>query len=307
MKYVIIGDIMIDKTIYGTVDRISPEAPIPVIQTLYNKEVVGGAGNVARNIRAVDPLADEVAAIGITSHRTCSLAAGITFKYGKHLNDDMQNIKLRYIDVKTGYQLLRVDNEQAINVLTQRILPTTIEQALETIKPNAVILSDYCKGIITPTIAKLVITWCRANRALSFVDTRRRDISIFQGASYITPNQKEYFMMAGNTNPLDFVHNMNLDGLLLTKGHEGIELHMNDEEQISIPPTNRDRIIDVTGAGDTVVASFAVALCNGFKPEEAVLISNKLAGQVCMKSGTAIPDETIENFKIKETNLTSER
>ena len=315
MRFVVIGDIMIDETVYGGVERISPEAPVPVLSKTKVRRVIGGAGNVATNLRAICPRA-RVDLIGIASRDCLALLNNYSlnsiYLYTPpevRIAPEKMNVKLRFIDTKTGYQLLRVDNEDDVGIkelsLDWQFTKDIIEQGDRCLPgADAVIISDYCKGAITEELARSIISHVKNNMNVPvFVDTRRHNPECFEGASYITPNVKELKIMMetlGYKYPVDipnFVKNMKLKGMLLTKSEEGMELRLADDPTIWHRSADNKDVVDVTGAGDTALAAFAAAMTlKPSKPDWALEVANILAGEVCLFKGTAVPENTLETY-----------
>ena len=288
MRFIVIGDIMVDRTIYGEVHKISPEAPVPVITHSYITEVLGGAANVARNIEAIG---HEVIMGGYIGEIAQKLFQKTSINIDSAIEVEQDNIKTRFVDIKTGYHLLRYDNETKTKLygpLTsgpwihlkwhQKILPY-----------DGVIISDYHKGSLDSNVAEIIQYANEANVPI-FVDTRRSNIDIFKGASWLMPNLKELNAILEEYNliePADIIKFLGLQGIIITMSEDGMELQMlNPKVRLRTAATN-SHIVDVTGAGDTALASFAIAIAEGKKPVQALRIANKNAGIVCMKRGTA--------------------
>jgi D-beta-D-heptose 7-phosphate kinase/D-beta-D-heptose 1-phosphate adenosyltransferase len=298
MKFLVVGDVMVDETVYGQVDRLSPEAPIPVLQWEQVKRVPGGAGNAAMNLKAILPEASVYLA-GYVAHAYEDAFSGISPRFFQSMSQHLMNVKLRYIDMKTGYQLLRVDNEEEIGCQTRTLDPESIRPAL--LEPNlrGVVISDYGKGAVTRKLARYIIASCRDQGIPSFVDTRRAANDWWQGVTYMTPNASEYTRMANGLAPKEFVQSMGLRGLLITRSQHGMDLHMSNGSAFHRQPTNTD-IIDVTGAGDTALAAFvSMMTLNPGDPSEALRIANKLAGEVCMQRGAVTPAYSLKDYGVE--------
>jgi rfaE bifunctional protein kinase chain/domain len=306
----IIGDIMIDETWYSDCNRLSPEAPVPVASLRQKTKVLGGAANVAANLRALVPEM-QIYLGGWLGHDYQHLLSekNIHLWPGGWLPENLTNIKLRIIDNHKGYHLVRVDNEEYIDCKGRFLPCDEIISWINEIRPDSIILSDYLKGTITYDLAKTIINLHR-DRVKIFVDTRRQDISMFKNAHWITPNKHEFAKI------LDFVHirqplwkqipemiygQNNLQGILLTRGSEGMDLYTSKEKdgkfqriQLHEDPTNIN-VVDVTGAGDTALAAFAAIRTLGCKDYDYTLkLVNELAGDVCTHRGTTVPAKTLK-------------
>ncbi len=294
---------MIDETWYSDCFRLSPEAPVPVASLKQKVEVLGGAANVASNLRALVPEM-EIYLGGWLGHKYQSLlsAEDISLWPGGWLPGDLTNIKLRIVDRNKGYHIVRVDNEEFVGCKGRFLPSEEIVNWIEEIEPDSIILSDYLKGTITRDLAKTLID-SKGNTEI-FVDTRRQDLSMFKDADWITPNKHEF------TKILEFIHirepgwkqvpemvcgYAGLQGLLLTRGSEGMDLCIAKEGKYLHQDSINTNIIDVTGAGDTALAAFAAIRTLGCKDYETTLrLTNKLAGEVCMSRGTTVPKQTLK-------------
>lgn len=310
---IVIGDIMVDETWYSDCNRLSPEAPVPVASLKHKTKVLGGAANVAHNLRALAPDI-KIYLCGWLSHNYQYLLSekDIHLWPGGWLPENLTNIKLRVVDINKRYHLLRIDNEEFIDCKS-RFLPCdeTISWINE-IQPDSIVLSDYLKGTITRDLAQAVID-SNMGKAEIFVDTRNPDISMFKGADWLTPNKHEFRKI------LDFIHirqplwkqipemicgQTNLRGILLTRGSEGMDLHTSKEEngrfqriQLHEDSINTN-IIDVTGAGDVCIATFALLklLYSNLTYEQILKITNLAAGYACMQSGTTTAGKTLKEL-----------
>lgn len=252
-RVLVVGDQIIDRWIYGRVDRVSPEAPVPVVKVERQEEMPGGAGNVAANLRA---LGCEVVLLGMRA-------------------DPPMKVRI----IGNGQQIARYDIENCQPISERR--EEGIFHAVHTLenKPGALVLSDYGKGVATPNLCKGLIEWAQRNEVPVVVDPKGKDWTKYAGATVITPNCKEMREMHMPSFP---------DGsaILLTRGGEGMTLSLPNREPVNIP-AHATGIVDAVGAGDTVVAALAGALACGFDIPTAARISNAAAGVVVQKRGTA--------------------
>lgn len=298
MRFAVIGDIMVDRTIHGEVNKISPEAPIPVLNVKYETQTLGGAGNVVKNLTAMGHQVMVSGFMGPLAKELFKADSLINYGYTKPRKKD--NVKLRYVDIKTGYHLVRVDDEDEI--ISYGPMDTrSIEKHFQHL--DGIILSDYCKGcfgrvtdhrvyINKNNVAHLIKEARKHNKPV-FVDTRRPDLGMFIHANWMMPNVKEYESIIKEnphlSSPKDIIKHTHLDGLVLTKSEEGMEVYLPSGKSKHLEPTVKD-VVDVTGAGDTAIATFAASICQGDSPKDAINFATYCAGIVCKKRGTATID-----------------
>ena len=296
IKIAVIGDLMLDEYIMGKVDRISPEAPVPVVKVTEEKFVLGGAANVINNL----------AALGANVY--CGGLVGKDKKAEKLINAFPKNVDCNLIlkvensptivkkRVIAGHQqLLRLDWEEEfyINEDEENIIIENLKKHIKEL--NAVILSDYNKGLLTKSLSQKIIKLCRENNVIVTVDPKPKNISNFVGASSITPNKKEAYaaVEANSSENIDIVgeklkEKYNLDTVLITRSEEGMTLY---DKEIHNIPTYAKEVYDVTGAGDTVISVFTLAKAAGATWEEAAKIANAAGGIVVGKIGTSTVNE----------------
>jgi rfaE bifunctional protein kinase chain/domain len=289
----VVGDAMLDRYWFGAVDRISPEAPVPVVRVNPGKaqERLGGAANVAWNVKALGARARLLTAIGDDEHghRLEALLAGSgiesLFKRDPRLTT---TVKLRVIG--RSQQLLRVDfEEEPDHEVLEDMLPS-YEEAVST--AQVVLFSDYGKGGLTH-----IPTMIRAARAAGLavlVDPKGSDYrNRYEGATVITPNRSELAQVIGAWSSEEQLHeraqalrkSLGIDSLLLTRSEDGMSL-FDAAGHLHVPAEARE-VFDVTGAGDTVIATLAVMLACGMPLRDAVPIANRAGGIVVGKFGTA--------------------
>jgi rfaE bifunctional protein kinase chain/domain len=291
-RVLVVGDAMLDRYWFGAVERISPEAPVPVVRVNANKhqERLGGAANVAWNVQALGAHASLLTAIGDDEHghRLEALLAtsGIEslFKRDPRLTT---TVKLRVIG--RSQQLLRVDFEEEPDHEVLEDMRAPYEGALA--GADAVLFSDYGKGGLThiPTM----ISTARAARRPVLVDPKGSDWSRYRGATVITPNRNELAQVIGawtsETQLRERVQalrsSLDLEALLVTRSEDGMSL-FDREGRLDIAAEARE-VFDVTGAGDTVIAVLAAMLACGLSVREAMPLANRAGGIVVGKFGTA--------------------
>jgi D-beta-D-heptose 7-phosphate kinase/D-beta-D-heptose 1-phosphate adenosyltransferase len=293
VKIVVVGDVMLDRYWHGGASRISPEAPVPVVHVRDVQERPGGAGNVALNLRA---LGCEVGLFGLVGQdeaaRTLSgllQETGVSC-YLAEVQGMLTITKLRVID--RNQQLLRLDFEQGYSA--QQSTSWANDYKTELNSSQAVILSDYGKGTLSN--AKGLINAARQQGIPVLVDPKSKDFSLYQGASVITPNLKEFEAIVGVCKSqediaqkgFELIRAHQLGGLLVTRGEHGMTLLCtHPENSVTHLPAHVREVYDVTGAGDTVISVLAAALAIGQPLEAAAYIANMAAGLAVRKFGAA--------------------
>ena len=289
-RVLVVGDAMLDRYWFGAVDRISPEAPVPVVLVQREEERLGGAANVALNARRLGSQATLLTVIGEDEPARAVVRLLDEHGVGSVLGRDAAlrtTIKLRVVG--RSQQLLRVDFE---NRPDHELLAQLLDD-FERVLPahDAVLFSDYGKGGLAH-IARM-ITLARAAGKPVLVDPKGRDYSRYAGASVITPNRSELALAMGPwqseaelaAGVQRLRADLRIDGVLLTRSEEGMTLF--DDRGALHVPAQAQQVFDVTGAGDTVIATMAAMLAAGLTPRDAVPIANRAAGIVVSRFGTA--------------------
>ena len=289
-KVLVVGDVMLDRYWYGAVDRISPEAPVPVVRITREENRLGGCANVAFNAVSVGAQASLLSVVGDdeASHLLQDLIAksGITPYFGR----DAQlktTVKLRVIGRQQ--QLLRVDFE---NTPQNEVLSSQTQQFMQLLADHPVVLfSDYGKGGLAH-VTDMIAAARKANKAV-LIDPKGSDFSRYAGATCITPNRAEFQQVVGGWNSEEELsakaHNLRkqlqLDAVLLTRSEEGMTLF--DAQGVTHIAAQAREVFDVTGAGDTVIATLAALVAAGMSLREAMPWANRAGGVVVGKFGTA--------------------
>lgn len=288
----VLGDLMLDRYWFGSAKRISPEAPIPVINVQNNEDRLGGAANVALNLRSLEKEVVLAGLIGndLEGQRFTELCHQNHIQNNVCIKDDFQTItKLRIISRQQ--HMLRCDFEQP-HTATQ-LDAQYIQQLLELIEQsNIVILSDYQKGFLADP--QQFIKHARAHNIPIVVDPKGNDFTKYRGATLLTPNRSEFEAIVGVTSSEDDLlikaeqlrHDLNLDALLITRSEEGMTLIQKNEPSFTIPAKAQD-VYDVTGAGDTVIATLVAMMAEGKPLTEATTIANIAASIVVGKLGAS--------------------
>jgi len=297
-RVLVVGDAMLDRYWYGDVDRISPEAPVPIVKidTTREDERPGGAANVACNVAELGAQATLLSVVGADEPgvRLESLLQRRRVHVQLHHDRSIRTIvKLRV--VARNQQLLRVDFESrpSHEVLASKL--RNFARMLERV--DVVILSDYGKGGLTH-IARMIAMARGAGKTV-LVDPKGEDYARYRGATIITPNRSEFRQVAGSWKDERELaelaqrlrRKLEARALLITRGDEGMTLFQ-DEGRFHVPAQARE-VFDVSGAGDTVIATLAVALAGGMRMRDAVRLANRAGGIVVGKLGTAVvtPEE----------------
>lgn len=316
----IVGDIMLDEYAVGEVDRISPEAPVPVLRVRDVEYRLGGAANVARQVAALGAHTSLAGLVGqdVAGARILKLCeeSGIDARAVQQLDDRQSSRKLRAL--ARHQQLVRLDWEQATPCPSAPARGMVERLKAERV-PDIVILSDYAKGVLTPELMAGIVEALAPSAVRIVVDPKRPDFSAYSGAGVITPNLRELGIAAGRTfDPDDtesiaasaqsLVRDARVEALVVKRGERGMLVVPAREPWLAIPAKGRD-IFDTTGAGDTVVAVLATALACGATFAEAAYLANAAAGIVVGKIGTvsAEPGEIAEALSDESAHKTFDR
>lgn len=313
-KVLVIGDVMLDHYIWGEVSRISPEAPVQVVKILKETYLLGGAGNVASNIKT---LGGESLLIGVIGEDNW----GKIFK-DKLQEEDISTCNLITINHKPTIrktrimggkqQLLRLDYEKEkkfdpeLETKIKKIIQNNLHQV------DAVIISDYGKGAITKNIAELITNLCIRAKKPVLADPKPVHKDFYKKVTLITPNIKEAVQMANVEKEATLeeissrlIHDLDTN-ILITKGAEGMSLYQKNGQFFHTPADLRE-VYDVTGAGDTVIATCALCLACDFNLKETVFLANKAASVAVNKLGTARVslEELKDKIKEKQSKIKS--
>ena len=314
-----VGDVMLDRYVYGQVERISPEAPIPVLRMQREAVTLGGSGNVVRNLVSLGGQVDMVGIIGADQagfDLTKQLAEfpAIT-SYLLTDNSRPTTLKTRY--VADGQQLLRADHEisqPASHDMEDQIL-LRVRGALASC--DVVILSDYAKGTLTDRVITELLAAAKAQQKPVLIDPKGRNFNRYHSATLLTPNRRELQEATGHTirsvedaekaaRQLIAAHD--LQGVLAKLGSDGVCLIMRDLPAWHFRATARE-VYDVSGAGDTVVATLALAMAGGLTTEDAAMLANIAGSVVVGKIGTAVVtrDELARELRHGQSRISEDK
>jgi len=296
-RVIVVGDLILDRYVTGVVERISPEAPIPVLAARHREERLGGAGNVAANLRAMEAEVEVVGVIGDDSkgRRLLGMLEDQSVETaGCAIDPSRPTIEKTRI-VGGAQQVLRVDWEDTAP-LDDRIANAILETMSARIgRAQAVILSDYGKGFLSPILMEGVIRLARERGVPVLVDPKGTDYARYRGAHLVTPNRREAEVALGRPLPEmadvaaaagELIQQAELEAAVITLGAEGM-YHRTRGGDAGHVPTVARAVFDVTGAGDTVISLLALGLAAGFELAEAVQLANHGAGLVVGKRGAA--------------------
>lgn len=295
-RVLILGDIMLDEYLFGAVNRISPEAPVPVVEISSTKLLLGGAANVANNIRG---LGDEAVLVGTVGEDEAAVKLTQLLKESYISRDFLVNDESRPTTIKTriiahSQQVVRADRESTheLDAETERRILKRFLSVSDGI--NAVIISDYGKGVITKSLLERVMEICLARDIFVAVDPKETHFLNYQQVSLITPNHHEAGFAYGRRIYSEqdllevgngLLQKLNAKAILITRGPQGMSLFYDGD--VTHIPTFAKQVYDVTGAGDTVIATFVSAICAGATMVEAAVIANTSAGYAVGELGTA--------------------
>ena len=297
-EVLVIGDVMLDRFVYGSVERISPEAPIPVVRIKNEIAMLGGAGNVARNVAGLGAIVHFVTTIGADAagQEIQRLVAELPRVEGSMIADGRRktSIKTRYI--AAGQQMLRADDETILALGAPQIAEVldAARHALRTAR--AMVLADYAKGVLGEGIAARLIGLAREAGVPVIVDPQGTDYEVYRGATLVTPNRAELALATGMPVGTDaeiiaagayLIERFGIEAVLATRSADGMTLLGRSNDAQHFPAEARE-VFDVSGAGDTVVAALGTALAAGMAMDQAVRLANVAAGIVVGKVGTAV-------------------
>lgn len=297
IRALVLGDLMIDEYLWGEVDRISPEAPVPIVSVKRETCTLGGAGNVINNLVAMGAKVSVVgtAGTGTTGRMMLDKFNELGVDSGGIIDEPERPTTRKTRVIASNQQVLRIDRETK-----KEISQTTLERLISFISGVAsqvdiVIISDYDKGLVTRQLVRQTVAIARKHGIPVLADPKGLDFTKYSQVSILTPNQKEAGLAAGIDIKTDqdlflagarIMANADLERLVVTCGKDGMILFERDKEPIRIASLAR-QVFDVSGAGDTVISILGLALAAGADFEESAAIANAAAGIVVGKVGTA--------------------
>jgi D-beta-D-heptose 7-phosphate kinase/D-beta-D-heptose 1-phosphate adenosyltransferase len=295
-RIVVVGDLILDKFIWGRVSRISPEAPVPVVEVEKETIRAGGAANVAVNISSLGgvPLVVGVTGDDEEGEKLCFVLNQHGLETGGIIADPERRTSVKQRIIAQHQQVCRTDREvrDSLGPVARRSLEKKAREAALT--ADGVILSDYAKGTFKDGLAASLIGFCRDHGRFVSVDPKNPDLSVYKGASLLTPNRSEAEQSSGLVLCSDdaveqagkkIMEQCSLENLLITRGEDGMTLFSSGG--FHHLPTFSMEVFDVTGAGDTVIAMFTLAVGAGASQLDAAALSNHAASVAVSKLGTA--------------------
>jgi len=293
----VVGDVMLDRFVWGKVSRISPEAPVPVVEIESESVHLGGAANVARNLESlgVTPLLLGVVGTDDASKQLRQALGDRGLDDDAVLDDATRRTTVKMRIIAGSQQVVRTDWESA-NDLAGDAEARALDALTDIIgRARALVLSDYAKGTLTPRVIERAIELAKQRSIPILVDPKLRRYRLYQGVTLVTPNLSEAARFAGMAVHTDddvaeaagsILRELSCTAALITRGEQGMTLFEAGEPPLHIPTLARE-VFDVSGAGDTVIAAAAVALAAGASLAEAAELANRAAGVVVGKLGTA--------------------
>ena len=296
IRILVVGDVMLDRYWWGDVNRISPEAPVPIIRLNRSTLVAGGAANVAANVAGLGSVPILVGCIGqdMDGESLVGLLEGLSIspEYLLKVKDRPTTVKTRII--AHSQQVARVDHEVA-DQLSESDESRLIDAILgQMARVDAIVISDYAKGVASDALVERTILAARQLGLPVIVDPKGKDYSKYHGATVLTPNRKEAAeachvdetsSSAVEVSGKHLLNELEVDAVLITQGEEGMTLFSSGGDPIPFAAATRD-VFDVTGAGDTVIATLAVGLGAGSDLASAAQLANTAAGIVVANVGT---------------------
>lgn len=297
-KVLVIGDVMLDEFVWGDVNRISPEAPVPVVEVRSRSMMPGGAANVVSNIRS---LGAQASIIGICGKDLYGQTLKECLKEMQADTEGLVEDSQRPTSLKTRIiahqqQMVRVDEEsqadiqESVRLKVDQLLEKKIKQA------DVVVVEDYDKGLVDQSLLNRVVEFCQKHKKVLAVDPKKGHFLDYKGVSVLTPNKSEAIAALGfereerapskDKMGASLLDKWGCENILITMGEEGMVLTDKEKKLFHIPAVARE-VFDVSGAGDTVIAAFVSSLASGASMQEAAEISNYAAGVVVGKVGTA--------------------
>ncbi|MCT4588529.1 MAG: bifunctional ADP-heptose synthase [Carboxylicivirga sp.] len=304
MHILIIGDVMIDSYLWGDVNRISPEAPVPILATTGRENRLGGAANVALNIQSLGakPILCSVIANDEAGENFRHLLSENNLTEQGIISASQRKTTIKTRIISQNQHLLRIDEEECspLDTSLEQKLQAHIEDLLNTFRIDAIIFEDYDKGVLTPSTIQATIQLAQDKGVPTLVDPKKRNFLAYQGVTFFKPNLKEFKegakldVSANDQDGLriaasDFVKEQNIRHFMVTMAEKGVMV-LDKSQHHFIPAEIRD-ISDVSGAGDTVISVSALCLASGLDQKLVAGIANMAGGLVCEHPGVVPIDK----------------
>lgn len=290
-RIAVIGDLMLDRYLFGSVTRMSPEAPVPVLDIEITETRLGGAANVGHNIHSLSASPLLIGVVGEDNKGALlrELVEGLGFDSSGIITDPDRPTTIKTRVVAGSQQMLRVDQEKKHPISTdiENKIIAVVESNINSL--DAIILEDYNKGVLSESLIKRVIAIAKQNNIPTFVDPKFDNFFAYQGVTVFKPNRKEMQDALGvkaktdaeiNKAGLNLLEKLNAENVLLTLSEKGMRLFERGQSEPFAIPTMAREVADVSGAGDTVIATLAVACACGATVRQASIMANRAAGFV---------------------------
>jgi D-beta-D-heptose 7-phosphate kinase / D-beta-D-heptose 1-phosphate adenosyltransferase len=312
-RIAVIGDLMLDEYLWGHIERISPEAPVPILNVVRRSSTLGGAGNVVENLRGFGA---EVIVFGVVGEdQTGQQVRDLLRSHGADTAGVITDAprkstrKVRLMSLEHGQQVFRLDEESTstLDAGVENKIIGMIRAMTDGIQ--AIVCSDYLKGVLSKSVLAAAFEVARERGVRSIVAPKDSEPEKYRGAHVLMPNSRELMQLVRAIDKSDdsmqrsarqLIADLSLEGLVVTRGSEGMSLFEgtnNDFRKVDIPTTARS-VYDVTGAGDTAIAAFAAAVASGSDLETAARVANIAAGVKVGKRGTA--SVSLEEIRLAE-------
>ncbi len=316
-RIAVVGDLMLDEYLWGHIERISPEAPVPILSVSRRTSTLGGAGNVAENLRHWGVAVTVIGVVGSdeTGRHVCDLLEKHGVNAKGVLTEPLRKTtrKSRLMSVEHGQQVFRLDEESTFTVKNE--IEKGLIDAIQNLDRNiqAIVCSDYLKGVLSERVLAAVFEVARGRGIRSIAAPKDSNAEKYRGANILMPNSAELRQLAAqrtnanedtwlNDSARSLVEVLSLQALLVTRGSEGMSLFENSTDalrRVDIPTMARS-VYDVTGAGDTAIAAFSAAVASGADLGSAAQLANLSAGIKVGKRGTACVDVEEMRASLKE-------
>lgn len=301
LEVLVVGDLLLDEYLWGHVQRISPEAPVPILNIVRREYTLGGAGNVVKNLRSLGAKVSVLGAVGEDSSGDQILELLGQLGVGRRVIRDRgrkSSRKTRLMSLEHGQQVFRFDEESSDCISADSEDALIVHLEAEIPSSDAVLCSDYMKGVLTERVLQSAIQGAKRHNAPVVIAPKDSHPEKYRGASILVPNRRELMQLAGL--PMDcvsslesaadeLINKLDIQSIAVTRGSEGISLFEKSggSARLSHIPTAAKTVYDVTGAGDTFISMFTLAVAAGASHESAAQLGNVAAGIVVGKRGTA--------------------
>jgi rfaE bifunctional protein kinase chain/domain len=295
LRAVVIGDVMMDKYVYGTVDRISPEAPVPIVNLHHTDIKAGGAANVAVNLAAWGCRTALIGLVGNDDHaRTLTgLLEQENIQHAWIVSQGRPTtVKTRV--VASSHHLLRIDEESSAYLTgdEEKMAEATIRSYLSQFDPQLVIIEDYNKGLLTPNIIATILDYCQTHKVYTAVDPKEKNFFAYRSANLFKPNLREASEAQRHSLVIEelsevskeWQKNQNINTVAITLGSQGVFLQDRNTGH-HVKPDRAIDVVDVCGAGDAVICALALGLSSGIGLEKSGALGNLAGAYVCSHSG----------------------